>query len=82
MTERASFYEARAIADTRYLLRALKEAGWNVTQAAAACGLNRTYLYELMRQLGIQPPAKAANYPVRTLSRGPARRWSPAKPGS
>ena len=77
MTERATFAEARAIAETSYVLRALKESGWNVTQAAAASGLNRTHLWHIMRRLGIKPLPKVVKYPrypVRATSRGPARR--------
>jgi transcriptional regulator of acetoin/glycerol metabolism len=64
MTERATFYEARAIAETRYLTKLLKDCGWNVRDAALAAGLNRTYLYSLILSLGIRIPYRHYRRPT------------------
>jgi transcriptional regulator of acetoin/glycerol metabolism len=56
--ERATFYEARAIAETRYLTKLLKDCGWNVKNAAVVAGVNRTHLYRLILSLGIRVPLR------------------------
>jgi DNA-binding NtrC family response regulator len=60
MTDRATFFEARAIADTRYLRRVLRECRWNAADAAREAGMNRTQFYKLIRRLGIRFPPSAS----------------------
>jgi len=52
----ARFYTQLNEAKHRIIREALETAGWNYTQAAAALGINRTYLHRLVRSLGITPP--------------------------
>jgi two-component system, NtrC family, nitrogen regulation response regulator NtrX len=57
---RSSVHEARESAERDHILRALDQAGWNVSGAARALGLERTNLHKRMRALGI---AKKADGP-------------------
>jgi two-component system nitrogen regulation response regulator NtrX len=50
---RASLQEARESAEREHLMKALENAGWNVTAAARALGMERTNLHKRMRALGI-----------------------------
>lgn len=45
--------QARDSAEREHLLRALNEAGWNVSAAARALGMERTNLHKRMRALGL-----------------------------
>jgi transcriptional regulator of acetoin/glycerol metabolism len=36
----------------------LRRCGWNLTAAARALGLRRTYLYDKLAALGIERPAR------------------------
>lgn len=38
------------------ILRALARNGWNLTHAANDLGINRTYVYKLLRRYGITRP--------------------------
>jgi two-component system NtrC family response regulator len=48
--------EARAISDTRTINAALLAAGGSISTAAKSLGISRPTLYDLMRDLNIQPP--------------------------
>jgi two-component system, NtrC family, nitrogen regulation response regulator NtrX len=50
---RSSVQEARESAERDHILRALEEAGWNVSGAARALGMERTNLHKRIRALGI-----------------------------
>ena len=50
---RSSVQEARESAEREHILRALEEAGWNVSGAARALGMERTNLHKRIRALGI-----------------------------
>jgi len=39
-----------------FLLHHLDAHGWNVSETARAIGLERTYLWALMRQMGLKRP--------------------------
>lgn len=49
----AGYYAQLNRAKERILREALDAAGWNFTEAAAALGVNRTYLHRLARNLGV-----------------------------
>src|ERR1700733_3213189 len=50
---RSSVQEARESAEREHVLRALDEAGWNVSSAARALGMERTNLHKRIRALGL-----------------------------
>jgi two-component system nitrogen regulation response regulator NtrX len=50
---RSSVQEARESAEREHVLRALEEAGWNVSSAARALGMERTNLHKRIRALGL-----------------------------
>ena len=52
-TPRSSVQEARESAEREHVLRALEEAGWNVSSAARALGMERTNLHKRIRALGL-----------------------------
>jgi two-component system nitrogen regulation response regulator NtrX len=51
----ASLQEARSAYEREFVLRKLEENHWNMTNTAAALGLERSHLYRKMRSLGIAP---------------------------
>ncbi len=51
----ASLHEARSAYEREFVLRKLEEFRWNMTNTAAALGLERSHLYRKMRSLGIAP---------------------------
>jgi two-component system nitrogen regulation response regulator NtrX len=51
----ASLQEARSAYEREFVLRKLEENRWNMTNTAAALGLERSHLYRKMRSLGIAP---------------------------
>lgn len=50
---RSTVQEARESAEREHVLRALEEAGWNVSSAARALGIERTNLHKRIRALGL-----------------------------
>jgi two-component system nitrogen regulation response regulator NtrX len=50
---RSSVQEARESAERDHVLRALEDAGWNVSGAARALGMERTNLHKRIRALGL-----------------------------
>ncbi len=50
---RSSVQDARETAEREHIRRALEEAGWNVSGAARALGMERTNLHKRMRALGL-----------------------------
>ncbi len=50
---RSSVQEARESAERDHVLRALENAGWNVSGAARALGMERTNLHKRIRALGL-----------------------------
>ncbi len=50
---RSSVQEARESAERDHILKALDEAGWNVSSAARALGMERTNLHKRIRALGL-----------------------------
>ncbi len=50
----SSLEESRAEAERNLIRRALEEAGWNVSAAARALGIERTRLHKRMRALGVE----------------------------
>jgi two-component system nitrogen regulation response regulator NtrX len=50
---RSTVREARDSAEREQILRALEEAGWNVSAAARALGMERTNLHKRIRALGL-----------------------------
>lgn len=50
---RSSVQEARETAERDHVLRALEDAGWNVSGAARALGMERTNLHKRIRALGL-----------------------------
>src|SRR5450755_3284124 len=50
---RSSVQEARESAERDHILRALEEAGWNVSGASRALGMERTNLHKRIRALGL-----------------------------
>jgi two-component system NtrC family response regulator len=49
--------ESRALSDARAINAALLSASGSISAAAKALGISRPTLYDMMRDLGIQPPA-------------------------
>jgi len=49
----STLQQARDFAEREHLLRALEEAGWNVSAAARALGMERTNLHKRLRALGL-----------------------------
>lgn len=56
MTRLNALTEAREQFTRRYLIRTLEKHEWNVTRAASEVGIERSYLYELMRKYEIKRP--------------------------
>jgi len=54
---RSSLREARDSAEREHILRALEEAGWNISSAARALGMERTNLHTRIRALGLSREA-------------------------
>ena len=52
----ATLHEARSAYEREFILRKLQEHHWNMTQTAAALGLERSHLYRKMKTLGIAAP--------------------------
>jgi two-component system, NtrC family, nitrogen regulation response regulator NtrX len=52
----ATLHEARSAYEREFILRKLQEHSWNMTQTAAALGLERSHLYRKMKSLGIAAP--------------------------
>jgi two-component system nitrogen regulation response regulator NtrX len=50
---RSSVQEARESAEREHVMRALEDAGWNVSSAARALGMERTNLHKRIRALGL-----------------------------
>jgi two-component system nitrogen regulation response regulator NtrX len=50
---RSTVQEARESAEREHIMRALEEAGWNVSGAARTLGMERTNLHKRIRALGI-----------------------------
>ena len=50
---RTSVQEARESGEREHVLRALEDAGWNVSSAARALGIERTNLHKRIRALGL-----------------------------
>lgn len=50
---RSSIQDARESAEREHVLRALEEAGWNVSSAARSLGMERTNLHKRIRALGL-----------------------------
>jgi two-component system nitrogen regulation response regulator NtrX len=50
---RSSVQEARESAERDHILKSLDEAGWNVSSAARALGMERTNLHKRIRALGL-----------------------------
>ena len=53
-TAASTLHEARAQYEKEFILSKLREYNWNVTQAARALGLERSYLYRKMKTYGIE----------------------------
>ena len=51
--QRSTVQEAREVAEREHVLRALEDAGWNVSSAARALGMERTNLHKRIRALGL-----------------------------
>lgn len=51
-----TFHERVAQAKREILIETLNRCGWNRRRAANELGLNRTYIYRLMRELEIYDP--------------------------
>jgi len=52
----STLHEARSAYEREFILRKLQEHRWNMTQTAAALGLERSHLYRKMKTLGIAAP--------------------------
>jgi two-component system nitrogen regulation response regulator NtrX len=52
----STLHEARSAYEREFILRKLQEHRWNMTQTAAALGLERSHLYRKMKSLGIAAP--------------------------
>lgn len=50
----STLHEARAQYEKEFIVSKLKENNWNVSQAARALGLERSYLYRKMKTYGIE----------------------------
>jgi two-component system nitrogen regulation response regulator NtrX len=50
----STLHEARAQYEKEFILSKLREYNWNVSQAARALGLERSYLYRKMKTYGIE----------------------------
>jgi two-component system nitrogen regulation response regulator NtrX len=55
-TPSAPYAEQIKEAERRIVQEALEHAGWNVSQAAAALGLERSHLHKKMKALGLERP--------------------------
>ena len=53
-TAASTLHEARAQYEKEFILSKLREYNWNVSQAARALGLERSYLYRKMKTYGIE----------------------------
>ncbi|PYU07620.1 MAG: Fis family transcriptional regulator [Acidobacteria bacterium] len=52
----STLHQARSAYEREFILRKLQENRWNMTQTAAALGLERSHLYRKMKSLGIAAP--------------------------
>jgi len=52
----STLHEARSAYEREFILRKLQENRWNMTQTAAALGLERSHLYRKLKSLGIAAP--------------------------
>ena len=52
----SQFQEYLATARRLYVLHHLEAHGWNVTATARAIGIHRTYLFRMIRQMGLVRP--------------------------
>jgi two-component system nitrogen regulation response regulator NtrX len=52
----ASYADQITESERQILLEALEQAGWNVSQAATALGLERSHLYKKIKALGVARP--------------------------
>jgi two-component system nitrogen regulation response regulator NtrX len=52
----STLHEARSAYEREFILRKLQENRWNMTQTAAALGLERSHLYRKMKSLAIAAP--------------------------
>jgi two-component system nitrogen regulation response regulator NtrX len=50
----STLHQARAQYEKEFILSRLREANWNVSQAARLLGLERSYLYRKMKTYGIE----------------------------
>lgn len=57
---RSNLREARETAEREHILKALDEAGWNVSGAARVLGMERTNLHKRIRALGLTRENKSA----------------------
>jgi two-component system, NtrC family, nitrogen regulation response regulator NtrX len=57
--ESSNLKEARAAFEREFIHRKLRENGWNVTRAAEALQIERTYLYRKIKALGIEIPPES-----------------------
>ncbi len=53
--------ELRARIEREYIETVLRRSGWNLTAAARALGLRRTYLYDKLAALGIERPGLSSS---------------------
>jgi two-component system nitrogen regulation response regulator NtrX len=53
-SQASTLHEARAQYEKEFILTKLREYNWNVSQAARALGLERSYLYRKMKTYGIE----------------------------
>lgn len=56
VTRPTAFYEARENFEKDYIARTLSKHEWNVTRAASELGIDRPYLYELIRKYNLKRP--------------------------
>ena len=50
-----TYHEARRTFERTFLIEQLNRYNWNISQTAQAIGVERAYLYKIMKKLGIQP---------------------------
>lgn len=56
VTRPTAFFEAREHFEKSYIVQTLSKHKWNVTRAASEMGIDRPYLYELMRKYNLKRP--------------------------
>ena len=54
----ATLRDARAAFEREFILRKLREHGWNVSKAASELKIDRTYLHRKIKYLGIEGPSE------------------------